>query len=271
MQSDQQQVPFTTDKHSRELQFLMESNCQHTEVPHSLAHHSMANAAKQAESALLQFMIAATPKMHLARDILDRFSDYLSETTLSTVHHLLPEDGHHMPSMEIHNVPDTVNPVKARMAYIQVPNTEGTGTSLQLVYKFEVEMQDNWYEAAVSALPPHTVISVVDWASDSPMPVRLPETAKDEKTPTKYMVFKWGINDPSEGNRTLEEENFDPIASPEGWHALPVDNDPSANSRNVAPTKKWRYTNTTAGNNVCLLFLLPTRLSLTRIYSGLGS
>lgn len=32
-------------------------------------------------------------------------------------------------------------------------------------------MEDNWYEATVSAALPHRIISVVDWASDSPMPL----------------------------------------------------------------------------------------------------
>ena len=37
--------------------------------------------------------------------------------------------------------------------------------------QFEVEMEHNWYEATVSAALPHRIISVVDWASDSPMPI----------------------------------------------------------------------------------------------------
>ena len=88
-------------------------------------------------------------------------------------------------------------------------------------------MQDNWYEAAVTNKAPHRIVSVVDWASDSPMPVA---PVPDEPThgSASYNVFKWGVNDPSEGNRTIEKENFDGLASPVGWHALPIANDPQS-------------------------------------------
>jgi len=105
-------------------------------------------------------------------------------------------------------------------------------------------MQDNWYEAAVSASAPHKIISVVDWASDyaiAPIP--------KEQTPATYNVFKWGINDPVCGERTIEEENIDSIASPAGWHALPYNNDPSF--KGVKSSKAFfRNTTTTWGNNV---------------------
>jgi len=105
-------------------------------------------------------------------------------------------------------------------------------------------MQDNWYEAAVSAIAPHRIISVVDWASDSPIP---PEPS----TTATYNVFAWGINDPTEGNRSVNKENFDALASPAGWHAIPYSNDPSY--RGVRIHKNlgfWRNTTTTWGNNV---------------------
>src|SRR6267154_3670282 len=41
-------------------------------------------------------------------------------------------------------------------------------------------MEDNWYEATVSASLPHRIISVVDWASDSPMPLYSPESHSHE-------------------------------------------------------------------------------------------
>jgi extracellular elastinolytic metalloproteinase len=113
--------------------------------------------------------------------------------------------------------------------------------------QFEVEMQDNWYEAAVGAAPPHNIISVVDWASDASVPA--PQKGGDA-VPT-YNVFGWGVNDPSEGNRTLYKDTPDELASPAGWHAIPYDNDPSADA-SVRAAKKgtWRNTTTTFGNNV---------------------
>ena len=32
-------------------------------------------------------------------------------------------------------------------------------------------MEHNWYETAITASIPHRIVSVVDWASDSPMPM----------------------------------------------------------------------------------------------------
>jgi len=104
-------------------------------------------------------------------------------------------------------------------------------------------MEDNWYETAVSTQPPHNIVSVVDWAADAPIP------KPDEPVTASYKVFNWGINDPSEGKRTLEKENFDKLASPAGWHAIPYANDPSW-SGSAPKGAFWRNTTTTWGNNV---------------------
>ena len=106
-------------------------------------------------------------------------------------------------------------------------------------------MQDNWYEASVSAIAPHRIISVVDWASDSPLP-KQPET----KGPATYNVYAWGINDPAEGNRTLQKEYYDALASPVGWHSLPYANDPQSARLRRNKADFWRNTSTTLGNNV---------------------
>jgi extracellular elastinolytic metalloproteinase len=108
-------------------------------------------------------------------------------------------------------------------------------------------MRDNWYEASVSATAPHTIISVVDWASDSPIP-KEPVT----RVPATYNVFSWGINDPSEGNRTFEKENYDTLASPVGWHSLPYANDPQSDGLRSGKTEFWKNTTTTFGNNVSI-------------------
>ena len=98
--------------------------------------------------------------------MLGNTSTYISDIRVTFEHHLT---GDHPPSFTVENVPDAVNPVKGRLAFVQVPN--GDTTTLQLVWKFEVEMKDNWYEAAVAAEAPHRIVSVVDWASDSPVPM----------------------------------------------------------------------------------------------------
>jgi extracellular elastinolytic metalloproteinase len=110
-------------------------------------------------------------------------------------------------------------------------------------------MQDNWYETAVSASAPHEIISVVDWASDAYAPI----PKKPEATVASYNVFKWGVNDPECGNRTIEQENFDALASPVGWHAIPYNNDPSFKGVRLSTKDFYRNTTTTWGNNVNII------------------
>jgi extracellular elastinolytic metalloproteinase len=117
-------------------------------------------------------------------------------------------------------------------------------------------MQDNWYEAVISRQAPHRILSVVDWASDSPVSPKHPVPAEPpvtpeptQRPPATYHVFEWGINDPSEGNRSVVKENFDTLASPLGWHVIPVANDPSLSSDLKKKGKHSNYT-ITFGNNV---------------------
>jgi extracellular elastinolytic metalloproteinase len=125
-------------------------------------------------------------------------------------------------------------------------------------------MEDNWYEAAVSANSPLRIVSVVDWASDSSFsyPNPKPNTASvpvppPVHKPATYNVFKWGINDPSVGNRTLEKEYVDSLASPVGWHSFPFANDPSGGSGGRKDV--WKNTSDTSGNNVSEFYFLVVR------------
>lgn len=248
-----------------QLGYLREWNCEFVAAPDLMAsHHDFAVDGDQASTyitrALLQFMLAATPNAALSTEILQNPGKFLPDMHVTFEHHFA---GDHPPTFTIENVPNAVSPVKGRQAFVQVPS--GDSTTLQLVWKvciqfvtglvvlltsrkFEVEMQDNWYEAAVSAEAPHRIISVVDWASDSPMPAA---PVPKEPEGATYNVFAWGINDPSVGERSIQKENFDALASPIGWHALPYANDP--NSRGIRLAKgasKIRNTSTTWGNNV---------------------
>jgi extracellular elastinolytic metalloproteinase len=134
-------------------------------------------------------------------------------------------------------------------------------------------MEDNWYDAVVSARDSN-ILSVVDWASDSPMPLylpvdmaSLPPLESEKKKPKKpvpppkkkvdptYHVFPWGTNDPEEGNRSTlrESKSADTVASPYGWHSIPLGNVPYE-LRNFAPLPIPDNTvvnfTTTLGNNV---------------------
>lgn len=224
----------------RPLEHMFESSCTFTDLADEFV--SKDHKLEDPRHALLQFMIAATPNESMVQDILSKYDGYINEMTSYMDSHFVGGETH-IPTELIGNVPDTINPVKARLAYIQVP--DGDSTHLDLVWKFEVEMKDNWYEAAVSAHSPHKIISVVDWASDAYAPI-----PRKERGPATYSVFKWGINDPSEGNRTIELEYNDKLASPLGWHALPVANDPYSDNKRFGHGSSIRNTTVTWGNNV---------------------
>ncbi|KIL63666.1 hypothetical protein M378DRAFT_79300 [Amanita muscaria Koide BX008] len=226
------------------LDHLYHSNCRFYNLPDQLFNKGFTFGADPADfrPALLHFMIAATPKPDLADDIQVNFDNHMNSMRVTDTSHFAPTESH--VEFTADNVPDAVNPVKVRLAYIQVPNTEKTASTLKLVWKFEVEMQDNWYQAAVSANAPHRIISVVDWASDSPIPT------PEHPTPS-YYVFPWGTNDPECGPMSIVDANADKLASPVGWHALPCANDPASDPGcRSALGAQFRNTTTTWGNNV---------------------
>ena len=233
-------LTFYRDTILRPLEHMFESSCTFTDLPDKFA--SKDHKLEDPRHALLQFMIAATPQEHMVQDILSKYDDYINQMTSYMDTHFVGGETH-TPVEFINNVPDAVNPVKTRLAFIQVP--DGDSTHLDLVWKFEVEMKDNWYEAAVSAHSPHKIISVVDWASDAHAPI-----PRKERGLATYNIFKWGINDPSEGNRTIETEYNDKLASPLGWHALPIANDPHSDDSRFAHGSLIRNTTVTWGNNV---------------------
>ncbi|KAG8681968.1 Fungalysin/Thermolysin Extracellular metalloproteinase 5, partial [Ceratobasidium sp. 394] len=160
--------------------------------------------------AALYLMIAAHPDSSAVAQLTRDFDATLDHMTVGYEHHF--SDSH--PTAVISGLPGAVNPVKARVVYIQTP-TEDNKTQLHATWRLEVEMADNWYEAYVSAADPSTIVSVVDWASDSPMPrpggklnaleaklaTGQPVQAKGAGS---YKVWKWGINDPEWGKRTVE-------------------------------------------------------------------
>lgn len=191
--------------------------------------------------AALHFMIAAHPSPQIAHSLEREFEHHAEGMWSSPLHHFR---GHHgaAPVEEIYNVPGAVNPVPAKLVYVQSP--KGESTKLTVAWKMEVEMEDNWYEAYVDAMYPSHIHSVMDWASDA----ALAPIPKDPKPVTaSYKVWKWGINDPSEGKRSVET-GFDSLASPVGWHSIPAGNDPLATSSSK-PETLVNHT-TTFGNNV---------------------
>ncbi|KIO00347.1 hypothetical protein M404DRAFT_16393 [Pisolithus tinctorius Marx 270] len=205
--------------------------------------------------ALLEFMAAALPRSHPEFEgVLENPEQYVQDIKITPETHLLGD--HASVGMVLSDVPGTVGDVKTRVTWVQVPREDGS-VKLELVHRFEVEMQDNWYEATVTAELPHRVISVVDWASDSPMPPmtfapipkKYPDPPKSE--PAMYVVFPWGTNDPEEAavrreraeahtvsyGRFAVPELGDTLASPAGWHALPYANDPGTDDDGLRRAK----------------------------------
>ncbi|GJJ14226.1 hypothetical protein Clacol_008488 [Clathrus columnatus] len=197
--------------------------------------------------AVLAFMVAATPSVSFADKLASNFDQYLSEISVIP----LNASEHRF---ELKHVPGAVDIVPIYMAYSQV--YEGEHNYLKLVWKFEVEMQNNWYEVAIDAFNPSNIISVTDWVWDSDSfsfsDIQQidddDDDDDDEPKPATYLVYKWGINDPGEGNRTFEREEINPQSSPTGWQdgSLPVPPDDSNNLKLARLAKSF----TTVGNNV---------------------
>jgi extracellular elastinolytic metalloproteinase len=116
------------------IEHLYESNCAHVDKPYEFARgDSFADSGDIGDSrrALLQFMVAATPNDDVLQDILARYDYHVSNMISTFETHLV--GGHAVMIEHLDNVPDTVNPVKAKMAYVQVP--KGDTTVLHLVWK----------------------------------------------------------------------------------------------------------------------------------------
>lgn len=153
----------------------------------------------------VEALLSLLPRLHSSTTTL---SDLRVENFISTPEHsLAPKAAPAEPPTEHISGPGLAaagvkNQVPARLMLTQT--TEGTP---RMVWKMEVEMQDNWYEAYVDVLNGE-LIRVVDWASDytwdSPRkgeskaeimkggkqkPLPAPPT---KYKPYTYQVFPWG-------------------------------------------------------------------------------
>ncbi|SPO31555.1 related to extracellular elastinolytic metalloproteinase precursor [Ustilago trichophora] len=248
--------------------------------------------------ALIYFLRQATPDEGLAARLSDpRAAESEAAQIVTTFEHKLqPHAGKtdsgaqasHTQIEYLHNVPTAKGPVPAQLAYVQ---TEGEG--LNLVWKFQIPLEDNAYEAYADAHRPGSISTVVDWVHSMPRPRskaatkpakvaslgrpefgnrRLPELGRPDfssYTPIKpseadgpaaplsheplYRVFKWGLNDPTEGRRSNEKGERYEEASPVGWHTVPGKHSPFS-SLKVDEARSLVGDNTvysdTRGNNV---------------------
>lgn len=125
-------APGEIDPQYRALEYLHWTNCIHTAWAHDWHKRSdYAESPDDARHAALVFMMAATPKQEVMYDIATRYEE-LVESIHSTFETRLI--GSSEVAVEyLHDVPDTVNPVKINPAYVQVP--DGDSTALHLVWK----------------------------------------------------------------------------------------------------------------------------------------
>ncbi len=111
-------------------------NCDRQSFAETMVREGKVSAKDQLSTdptdALLQFMIAATPHEHLASKMMDRPQDYLSDMSIIPEPSLV-DDGRVSHKVTITGVPDAISPVKARMAFVQVPYEDSV--ALELVWK----------------------------------------------------------------------------------------------------------------------------------------
>ena len=117
--------------HDSDLEYMLKSNCEILNFPSSFDGEDMSDC----RPALLKFMATATPDSRVASDILNHFSHHKDAMSVTPANHFTSSTGEHSIEFTVDNVPDTVNPVKARLAYIQVPSQDGESTDLHLVWK----------------------------------------------------------------------------------------------------------------------------------------
>ena len=135
--------------------------------------------------ALVHFLIQASPVANFARDLKENDQSYADAIRLDQLSadqvgfasklDFFGTSADSKKAYKLSHVPLTTEPVKAELAYLQTPSAAG-GMELQLVWKMEVEMRDNHYEAYVAALPQEQsavreegrTLAVVDWVQSMP-------------------------------------------------------------------------------------------------------
>ena len=114
-----------------DLEYMLKSNCEMLNLPSSFDGEDISDC----RPALLKFMATATPDSRVASDILNHFSHHKDAMSVTPANYFTSSNGEHSIEFTVDNVPDTVNPVKAKLAYIQVPSKDGVNTDLHLVWK----------------------------------------------------------------------------------------------------------------------------------------
>ncbi|QRV95408.1 extracellular metalloproteinase MEP [Ceratobasidium sp. AG-Ba] len=181
----------------------------------------------------------------------------------------------------VSSLPGILSPIDARLVYAQTHASGRSHTQLNLAWRVEVRMEYNWYEAYVSAQDPSKIIAVGDWVKDGPMlreggwpsalqakvfgqtllspeqlPIQMDVPQRTNPRPVlgpvpigTYNVWKWGVNDPVNGTRSLESQPHNKDTSPLGWRSVLASHDPVASYPDPKSDTLVNY-KTTVGNNV---------------------
>lgn len=142
---------FIVDSPNPHLATIHEHNCA-TRIPQFQAHGEIVEPARAA----LSFMIAAAPDSSLSDDIVTNFDALLARVSSTTETHFVgdSEAGSEYANVIefLHDVPGTVGPVRARLAYVQTPEHD-CHTKLALVWKLEVPMENVSRSSALLSEP----------------------------------------------------------------------------------------------------------------------
>ncbi|CAG8436915.1 12369_t:CDS:2 [Funneliformis mosseae] len=178
-------------------------------------------------------------------DALKSFATYINQTippseNLRYYESFNEDDQEHL---IFEKIPFALSPVKLSQNYLQLDDM-----SLQLVWDIQIEMENNWYHAHVDAQTGE-LIALMDWVADA-----------------SYNVFPLGVNDPEEGDRDLQIDPHDIIASRNGWHSQGKRNFTTTIGNNVYAHEnldgRWEWENNyRPDGDDLLLFDFPLNLS----------
>ncbi|KZV94461.1 hypothetical protein EXIGLDRAFT_823643 [Exidia glandulosa HHB12029] len=196
-----------------------------------------------ARMAAIYFVMHATSRDELANSLASDFDAHIRRATILRQPITKASQWSHV----VQNVPDTTEPVKARLALVQTPSHDLHDSHLHYAWELLVQMDQNTYEVAISITSPPMILSVIDRVSDFLQDASLQPVHGGFH---RYRVFPWDVNDPDSGFQTMVTVDADRVASPRGWHFIPIDHAPRDLLATEGHDRMPNYTETTLGNNV---------------------
>ena len=144
---DSEQTFLNADSHDVSSDDAMVSHVAQTLCRDAISYYGVTGARDSegwldARHAALHLMLNATPNQKVHHDIVEDFDLYYQKITSTMEHHATGlQSEHNYVEEYLHNVPDTVNPVRASLVYVQVPAKDGESTELHLVWKVRLSVK----------------------------------------------------------------------------------------------------------------------------------